>query len=203
MDIKKSNFLEDLFKPSSFSLKTINLNAGNCRYASALQQQQKNYWSKSEQSTCTCKNTNLSLKNTEWMIYNVLSLYYLYLFPSQAAVSLLGYLWNSLFFSLRLYWSLCCCVLSRKWKLRQCFSSMLSLVESDTMYNLCKCYVTKLCKTYVNQSPLLKPDPVLFLCQDYFFCIENAMFSLVKLNLLKSYVVFKGRNKGRNDIVST
>ena len=27
-----------------------------------------------------------------------------------------------------------------------------SLVESDAMWNLCKCYVTKLCKTYVNES---------------------------------------------------
>ena len=28
------------------------------------------------------------------------------------------------------------------------------------------------------------------------------MFSLVKRNLLKSYAVFEGRKKGRNDIVS-
>ena len=32
MDIKKSNFLEDRFKLSSFSLKIYNVNAGNCRY---------------------------------------------------------------------------------------------------------------------------------------------------------------------------
>ena len=37
---------------------------------------------------------------------------------------------------------------------------------------------------------------MLFLCQDYFFCIENAMFSLVKRNLLKTYAVFKGRKVG-------
>ena len=34
MDIKKSNFLEDRFKLSSFSLKIFNVNAGNRRYAS-------------------------------------------------------------------------------------------------------------------------------------------------------------------------
>ena len=33
-------------------------------------------------------NTNLILKTTEWMIYKVLSLYYLYLFPPLAVVSL-------------------------------------------------------------------------------------------------------------------
>ena len=34
MDIKKSKFLEDRFKLSSFSLKIYNVNAGNRRYAS-------------------------------------------------------------------------------------------------------------------------------------------------------------------------
>ena len=34
MGIKKSNFLEDRFKLSSFSLKIYNVNAGNRRYAS-------------------------------------------------------------------------------------------------------------------------------------------------------------------------
>ena len=34
MDIKKSNFLKDRFKLSSFSLKICNVNAGNRRYAS-------------------------------------------------------------------------------------------------------------------------------------------------------------------------
>ena len=34
MDIKKSNFLEDRFNLSSFSLKIYNVNADNCRYAS-------------------------------------------------------------------------------------------------------------------------------------------------------------------------
>ena len=38
----------------------------------------------------TYNNTNLILKTTEWMIYKVLSLYYLRLFPPLAAVSLLG-----------------------------------------------------------------------------------------------------------------
>ena len=38
----------------------------------------------------TYNNTNLILKTTEWMIYKVLSLYYLHLFPPLAAVSLLG-----------------------------------------------------------------------------------------------------------------
>ena len=40
----------------------------------------------------TYNNTNLILKTTEWMIYKVLSLYYLHLFPPLAAVSLLGWL---------------------------------------------------------------------------------------------------------------
>ena len=35
-------------------------------------------------------NTNLILKTTEWMIYKVLSLYYLHLFPPLATVSLSG-----------------------------------------------------------------------------------------------------------------
>ena len=34
MDIKPSNFLEDHFKLSSFSLKIDSVNAGNRRYAS-------------------------------------------------------------------------------------------------------------------------------------------------------------------------
>ena len=34
MDIKKSNFLEDRFNLSSFSLKIYNVNAANRRYAS-------------------------------------------------------------------------------------------------------------------------------------------------------------------------
>ena len=34
MNIKKSNFLEDCFKLSSFSLKIYNVNADNHRYAS-------------------------------------------------------------------------------------------------------------------------------------------------------------------------
>ena len=38
----------------------------------------------------TYKNTNLTLKTTEWMIYRVLSLYYLHLFPPLTAVSLPG-----------------------------------------------------------------------------------------------------------------
>ena len=38
----------------------------------------------------TYKNTNLILKTTEWMIYKVLSLYYLHFFHPLAAVSLLG-----------------------------------------------------------------------------------------------------------------
>ena len=58
-------------------------------------------------------------------------------------------------------------------------------------------------KPMLMSHTLLSADPMLFLCQDYVFWIENAMFSLVKRNLLKSYAVFKGRNKGRNDIVST
>ena len=34
MDIKKSKFLEDRFKLSSFGLKIYNVNADNCRYVS-------------------------------------------------------------------------------------------------------------------------------------------------------------------------
>ena len=40
----------------------------------------------------TYNNTTLILKTTEWMIYKVLSLYYLHLFPLLAALSLLGWL---------------------------------------------------------------------------------------------------------------
>ena len=58
-------------------------------------------------------NTNLILKTTEWMIYKVLFLYYLHLFPPLAAVSLLGWLWKSLLFSL----GLCVCVVDC-WLLR-------------------------------------------------------------------------------------
>ena len=47
---------------------------------------------------------------------------------------------------------------------------------------------------------LLQPGPMLSLFQEYIFFIENAMFSLVKRNLLESYAVFKGRNKGGNEI---
>ena len=50
----------------------------------------------------TYNNTNLILKTTEWMIYKVLSLYHLHLFPPLAAVSLQGWLKNSLPFSLKL-----------------------------------------------------------------------------------------------------
>ena len=40
----------------------------------------------------TYNNTNLIVKTTQRMIYKVLSLYYLHLFPPLAAVSLLGQL---------------------------------------------------------------------------------------------------------------
>ena len=53
-------------------------------------------------------------------------------------------------------------------------------------------------KPMLMSHTLLQLDPMLFLCQYYFFCIENGMFSLVKQNLLKSYAVFKSKNKGRN-----
>ena len=65
----------------------------------------------------------------------------------------------------------------------------------------CKIYanaVTKVCKTYVNHAHCFNQILCCFYARTMFF--ENAMFSLV---LLKSYAVFKGRNKGRNDIVST
>ena len=51
----------------------------------------------------TYKNTNLILKTTEWMIYKVLSSYYLHLFPPLAPVYLLGLLWKSLLFSSTLH----------------------------------------------------------------------------------------------------
>ena len=38
----------------------------------------------------TYNNPKLILKTTEWMIYKVLSLYYLHLFPALVAVALLG-----------------------------------------------------------------------------------------------------------------
>ena len=50
----------------------------------------------------TYNNTNLILKTTEWMFYKVLSLYYLHRFLPLAAVSLLGWFYKSLLFSLRL-----------------------------------------------------------------------------------------------------
>ena len=76
----------------------------------------------------TYKNTNLILKTTEWVMYKVLSSYFLHLFPLLAAVSLLGWLWKSLLFSLRLH---VCVVVNvvvfihekENW---QCFSRLLS-----------------------------------------------------------------------------
>ena len=43
MDIKKSNFLKDRFKPSSFSIKIYNMNAGNCCYASVSSVRKRGY----------------------------------------------------------------------------------------------------------------------------------------------------------------
>ena len=64
------------------------------------------------------------------------------------------------------------------------------LVESDTMQNLCKCYVTELCKTYVNKSYIaLTRFYVVSMPGLFFFCIKNAMFSLVKPGLL----IIRGR----------
>ena len=55
-------------------------------------------WSESKQSTRFLKEHKLnSYKTTEWMIYKVLSLYYLHLFPRLAAVSLQGYHENRCF----------------------------------------------------------------------------------------------------------
>ena len=70
-----------------------------------LQQQLKNHFSGANQNSWlgTYNNTNLILKTTTWMIYKVLSLYYLHLFLPLAAVSLLRQLWKSLLFSLRLH----------------------------------------------------------------------------------------------------
>ena len=66
----------------------------------------------------------------------------------------------------------------------------------ESMQMLC----TKLCKTYVNQSYIALTRSYVVSIPGIFFCIENAMFSLVKRNLLESYAVFKGRNKGGNEI---
>ena len=72
----------------------------------------------------TYNNTTLILKTTEWMIYKVLSLYYLHLFPSLAALSLLGWLWKLLLFSLRLH--VCVVLFIHEKENWQCFSRLLS-----------------------------------------------------------------------------
>ena len=74
----------------------------------------------------TYNNTNLILKTTEWMIYKVLSLYYLHLFPPLAAVSLLGWLWKSLLFSLRRRVCVQVVVFIHEKENWQCFSRLLS-----------------------------------------------------------------------------
>ena len=58
------------------------------------------------------------------MIYIVFSLYYLHLFSPLATVSLLGLLWKSLFFSLRIH--VCVVVFIHKKENWQCFSRLLS-----------------------------------------------------------------------------
>ena len=74
----------------------------------------------------TYNNSNLILKSTEWMIYKVLSLYYLYLFPPLAAVSLLGWLQKLLLFSLRLRVFVQVVVFIHEKETWQCFSRLLS-----------------------------------------------------------------------------
>ena len=66
-------------------------------------------------------------------------------------------------------------------------------------------YANATCHKAVNESYITLTRSYVVSMPELFFCIENAMFSLVKRNLLtgKSYAVFKSRNKGKNDIVST
>ena len=49
-------------------------------------------------------------------------------------------------------------------------------------------------KAYVNESYIASTRSYVVSMPVLFFCIENAMFSLVKRNLLKSYAVFKSKN---------
>ena len=72
----------------------------------------------------TYNSTNSILKSTEWMIYKVLSLHYLYLFPPLAAVSLLGWLPKLLLFSLRLRVFVQVVVFNHEKETWQCFSRL-------------------------------------------------------------------------------
>ena len=74
----------------------------------------------------TYNNTNLILKTTEWMFYKVLSLYYLHRFLPLAAVSLLGWFYKSLLFSLRLRVCVQIVVFIHEKKNWQCFCRFLS-----------------------------------------------------------------------------
>ena len=78
---KQTGFLRDL---------TLSVLLHTCIYISRLwlQHQQKNNRANQNNRLGTYNNTNLILKTTEWMIYKVLPLYYLHLFPLLAAVSL-------------------------------------------------------------------------------------------------------------------
>ena len=85
----------------------------------------------------TYNNTNLVLKTTEWMIYKVLSLYYQHLFPPLAAVSLPGWLWKSLLFSLRLRVCVQVVVFINEKENWQCFSRLLSHHSHHALITCC------------------------------------------------------------------
>ena len=73
----------------------------------------------------TYNNTTLILKTTEWMIYKVLSLYYLHLFPSLASCSFpSGMTLKVVAFSLRL--RVCFVLFIHEKESWQCFSRLLS-----------------------------------------------------------------------------
>ena len=52
MNIKKSNFLKDCFKLSSFSIKIYNVNAGNRCYASVSSVRKRGYIEQYVNLTC-------------------------------------------------------------------------------------------------------------------------------------------------------
>ena len=83
----------------------------------------------------TYKNANLTLKTTEWMIYKVLSLYYLHLFPPLAAVSLLWKLWKSLLFSLSLH--VCVVVFIHEKENWQCFPTFCHATVQHVLIMCC------------------------------------------------------------------
>ena len=86
----------------------------------SLQQQQKITGVNQNSRLGTYNNTNLILKATQWMIYKVLSSYYLHLFPPEAAVNFQNHCFVAWGFVFVL---LCSFMKKENWK---CFSHLLS-----------------------------------------------------------------------------